>query len=316
MKWKRNLLAIAVALAWSSAIAGVSVPNYMFTQAGIYPGAALTNANGDNLTQIAGYYFPPSSASHGYVQTGASFITAEPPNSSSSYLWGINTSGLAAGGFCQGSSCDSAPFGAQGYTYDSTTGAITAIDFPGSMSTVAYGVSALGVVVGGFCPTNTLCPLNLFYIASHGFIDDNGTFTQLDYPGSDGTTAFGVNNTETVVGTYSTFGGNGVIHGFLYQNGAYTDLNFPGANWTEATGINNSGVVVGYYQDSQGGVFGFMYYNGQWAQINARSGGTTNIFGINDHNDLVGTWSGPNGHNPAIKGVPTQSIPILQNEAQ
>ena len=208
------------------------------------------------------------------------------------------------------------PFAQHGYTYDYSTGAIATIDYPGAATTAVFGINDSGAVAGGWCVSGfDDCPTNLFYIASHGFIDDNGTFTQLDYPGSDGTTAFGINNAGTVVGTYSTFGANGVIHGFLYRNGTYTDLNFPGANWTEALAVNNGGVVAGCYQDANGFVFGFMYYKGQWAQINARSGGTTAIIGINNRNDLVGTWSGI-GQNPAIKGVPTKSIPILQNEAQ
>lgn len=309
-------LLTAAAAALLTASAAISVPKYQFTQAGNYPGAALTNPNGANLGQIVGYYYQTGLGTFGYVQTGDSFVTAQPTGSADSYLWSINANGLAVGGFCQGSNCTGAPFAAHGYTYDSATGGTTTIDYPGATTTAAYGISDSGVVVGGWCVQGfSACPTNLFYVASHGFIDDNGAFTQLDYPGSDGTTAFGVNSGGTVVGTYSTFGSNGVIHGFLYGNGTYTDLNFPGANWTEALGINDGGMVVGSYQDAEGFVFGFMYYSGQWAQINARSGGATSIIGINDHNDLVGTWSGFNGPHP-IKGVPARTTPTLTSETK
>ncbi len=315
MRWKPKFAVVMAAAASSVMLAAaVSVPHYVFTQAGNYPGAFQTYPNGANVTQIAGYYWLPAGGTYAYIQTGNSFITAQPTGSCSSYLWAVNTSGLAAGGFSPlGSFQCGAPFAAHGYTYDYGTGAITTIDYPGAPTTAAYGISDSGVVVGGWCVQGfSGCPTNLFYIASHGFIDDNGTFIQLDFPGSDGTTAFGINNAGTVVGTYSTFGANGVIHGFLYQNGTYTDLNFPGANWTEALAVNNGGMVAGSYQDANGFVFGFMYYKGQWAQINARSGGATSIIGIDDRNDLVGTWSGFNGLHP-IKGVPKRTIPTSTN---
>ena len=258
-------------------------------------------------------FFPPGGpGSHGYVQTGASFLAAEPTGSYSSYLWAINDSGLAVGGFCQGDghTCDSAPFAHHGYTYDFSTGATTTIDYPGAGTTAAYGINDSGVIVGGFCVQGVSgCPLDLFLGSSHAFMDDNGVFTQLDFPGADETTAFGINNSGAIVGVYEIHGQTTTVHGFLYQNGVYTDLNYPGANWTFANGINNAGVVVGYYQDTLDRVFGFMYYKGQWAQINARSGGATAILGINDHNDLVGTWSGFNGLH-GIVGVPKRSTSI------
>ncbi len=291
----------------------VSVPHYVFTQAN-YPGASLTNANGANLSQIVGYYTTPVGQTLGYIETGSSFITAQPAGSCSSYLFAINGNGVGAGGFYpHGAPACGAPFAAHGYTYEYATGAITTIDYPGAGSTAAYGINDSGVIVGGFCVQGVAgCPIDLTLGSSHAFMDDNGVFTQLDFPGAELTTAFGINNAGAIVGIYTT---TAVEHSFIYQNGVYADLNYPGANWTIAQGINNAGVVVGYYQDTLDRVFGFMYYKGQWAQINARSGGSTAIIGISNHNDLVGTWSGP-GLNPAIKGVPTKSIPILQNEAQ
>ncbi len=291
----------------------VSAPHYTFSLAGNYPGAALTYPSGANLTQIAGRYVPVGGAvpSAGYIQTGKSFITAQPAGSTSSYLFSINANGLAVGGFCQNSvNCGGNVFAAHGYTYDYATGATTSIDYPGAGTTAAYGINDSGVIVGGFCTSTVTCPNDLFNGASHAFMNANGVFTQLDFPGADETTAFGINNAGAIVGVYEIHGQTTTVHGFLYKNGAYMDLNFPGANWSEAAGINDAGIVVGWYQDPNLGGFGFMYYNGQWAQINARSSGATAITGINNHNDLVGNWSGFNGLHP-IKGIPTKSIPML-----
>ena len=297
------LMSILVCVAVAALAA--TVPHYIFSSAGNYPGAFETDPNGANLSQIVGYYVPRggSFVSAGYIETVKGFVTAQPAGSANSYLFSINSGGIAVGGYCEGSTCDGAPFGAHGYTYDSSTGATTTINYPGSQSTVAYGISDAGVIVGGFCPTRPLCPIGLALTSDHGFIDDNGVFTQLDFPGATETTAFGINNTGTVVGIYT----NGVIqHGFIYQNGVYTDINFPGANWSEATGVNDLGVVVGHFQDASFNVNGFMYYKGQFAQINVQPGHTTAIWGINRRNDLVGTWLGARGQSDTFKAIPTR----------
>ncbi len=280
-----------------------SVPRYFFGSAGKYPGAALTFPNGANLTQIVGYYWPQVAASQGYTQAGGIFFTAAPANSYSSYLFSVNSGGISAGGYCPGGThCDGGDlFAAHGYTYDSASGAVTTIDYPGSMSTVAYGINDAGVLVGGFCPTRPLCPIGLALTSDHGFLDDHGVFTQLDFPGATETTAFGINNSGTIVGIYA----NDVVqHSFIYENGVYTDLNFPLANWTDATAINDLGVIVGYYQDANINVNGFMYFEGEWTKINVLPGNTTAIVGINSHDDLVGTWTDNTGHNATFKAIP------------
>ena len=297
---------ISIFLCGAAAAIAVTVPHYVFSPAGNYPGAVETDPNGASLSQIAGFYLLAGGATYAYIQTGKTFITAQPAGSFSSYLFSINSAGLAVGGFCQQPVCG-APFASHGYSYDFASRAITTIDYPGAATTAAYGINDAGVIVGGFCDQGTNgCPLNLFNIASHGFIDDNGTFTQLDFPGSNGTTAFGVNKSGTVVGVYEIDGTATTIHAFVYENGQYTDINFPGGNWSEATGVNDLGVVVGHFQDASFNVNGFMYYKGQFAQINVQPGHTTAIWGINKRNDLVGTWLGARGQSDTFKAIPTR----------
>jgi len=307
MNRKRKLWVVGLFLTASASLltARSASQYYVFGNPGNYPGAALTFADGANHTQIVGYYLQPGGGTYSYIQTGKSFIAAQPADSIDSYLFSINNNGLAVGGYCiSGASVCGDLSGNHGYTYDYATGTTTTIDYPGAATTVAYGINDSGGIVGGFCDQGTNgCPLDLFLGSSHAFMDDNGVFTQLDFPGANETTAFGVNSAGTVVGTYEINGTTTTVHAFIYQNGQYTDINYPGANWSEARGINNTGIVVGHYQDTNGRVFGFMYYRGQWAQINARSGGDTAIVGINDYGDLVGTWSGSGGLKP-IMGIP------------
>ena len=290
----------------------ISAPHYVFKSAGNYPAAFQTFPDGANLSLIVGFFNPTTGNVHAYIQSGLPFSNgsvprfevAEPANSFSSYLFSVNSEGIATGGYCRlGTGCNGGElFAAHGYTYAYSSGAVTIIDYPGSMSTAAYGINDKGVVVGGFCPTRIECPIGLALTSDHGFIDDDGVFTRLDFPGAGETTAFGINNSGTVVGIYA----NDVVqHSFSYENGVYTDMNFPGANWTDATAINDLGVIVGYYQDANFNVNGFMYYQGQWAQINVQPGNSTAVSGINAHNDLVGTWT-PNGRNGTFIAVPTK----------
>jgi len=304
MRSKQSILVILVVAVSAYVALAASFPSYVFTQAGVYPGAYQTFPDGANLTQIVGYYDQPGGGQFGYIETGGTFITAQPIGSIDSYLFSINANGIAVGSFCPPGSqgfCTGL-FAAHGYAYDVATGAATLIDYPGAKTTAAFGINDSGVIVGGFC---VLGPAGC--APKHAFRDDNGVFTQLDFPGGEKTTAFGINNAGTIVGTYTI---GSITHGFIYQNGTYTDLSYPGAYETFATGINNAGVVVGNYEPTYPLVFGFMYYNGQWAQISVGPSGYTGISGINDRNDIVGTWTTIDAIHPIV-GVPKKSMPAL-----
>lgn len=69
------------------------------------------------------------------------------------------------------------------------------------------------------------------------------TYTPISVPGSDFTSANGLNNAGQMVGSYSNSTGT---HGFLYSDGAYT-TGCPGGTATTLLGINNGGQVVGTY---------------------------------------------------------------------
>jgi len=75
-------------------------------------------------------------------------------------------------------------------------------------------------------------------------------FNTFDDPlASTGTTnAFGVNDTDQIVGQYDDATGR---HGFLVSNGIFTTLDDPSATaGTIAAGINATGQIVGFYIDS------------------------------------------------------------------
>lgn len=78
----------------------------------------------------------------------------------------------------------------------------------------------------------------------------DGTITLLQFPGADGTLAFGVNDAGQIVGQYFgvAFGsGQQRFHGFVWHGGVFTtmDAPFDGAQATALLGINNAGQMIG-----------------------------------------------------------------------
>jgi len=279
-------------------IASEAGVRYRFRIRGNFPGANYTVPFGIGSNHIVGYYSAPG-VLNSYVQTGNKFLSVVPFGSVTSYLFSINRSGLAIGGYCV-PGCNPST-GERAYTYDYTAGVITSIDFPGSASTTGYGINDLGQIVGGYCSTSIVCPNGLFFPTDHAFLDDNGVFTTLDFPGADATQAFGINRAGIIVGIYDiNLTGP---HTFLYQNGIYTNIDFPGANFTVGSAINNNGVVAGYFQDTNGVVHGFLYSRGSFTQIDVPGALATGLSAINDSDDLVGVMFPPIGSQPFI-GVP------------
>jgi probable HAF family extracellular repeat protein len=90
--------------------------------------------------------------------------------------------------------------------------------------------------------------------------------------GTEGTYAFGVNNSGDVVGMFGTQHANGYVY---YSHGTYQTINDPLGTDTWAFGINNKGDIVGTcYIASQPGNHGFIYSHGQYTTISDPLGGT------------------------------------------
>jgi probable HAF family extracellular repeat protein len=284
---RKYSLAFAVGFLCLAAFAAQSGWHYNFVPAGNFPGAYYSVPLAVSLDHIVGYY-AISGANNAYVQTGASFVDAAPSGSITSYLTGINRQGVAVGGFCTTAGGCNPEAGEHGYIYYSKSGKTHTIDFPlQGASTVPYGINDSGVIVGGYCPGSISCPQGLSNPANHGFVDNHGVFTTLDFPNAQATSAFAINKVGTIVGFYII--NNIGPHAFLYQNGVFTTIDFPGSGYTVATSINNLGVVAGGFGNSTG-AHGFIYYNGNFSQIDNPNATATAVTGINDHNDLVGIW--------------------------
>lgn len=115
--------------------------------------------------------------------------------------------------------------------------------------------------------------------------------TIITIPGSTETDAFGVNNSNEIVGLY--YDGTGE-HGFTWTNGAVTTINVPGADSTAATGVNDLGEVVGNYQVGNA-TYGFTDNNGVITTINSPGSTVTETWGINDSGTISGFYHDASG---------------------
>jgi len=307
---KRTIASLGCAVCLAAMALAANI-QYRFSSAGNFPGATYSIPLGDNLTQIVGYYLSPTNLG-AYIETsnkGAPpvFLGFGPPGSAGSYAFGITAHGVAVGGFCGPPGCN-ALAAQHGYTVSPSvyaTEVYTTIDYPGTgVTTAAYGINDLGEVVGGFCISPSPCPVGAFARTAHGFLDNHGALTQLDYPGSQDTQADAINSAGIITGAYDI--NESGPHGFLYQNGAFTNIDVPGGSFTYPTAINNQGLVAGYYQTPNFDVHGFLYQDGAFETVDYPNTIGTGLSGINDDNVIVGNWAAPKGQRLAFKGVPVR----------
>jgi probable HAF family extracellular repeat protein len=161
---------------------------------------------------------------------------------------------------------------AQTYTYVS-------VNYPGAGYNAPSAVNDKAQVVGSWQDgSGTL----------HGYYWDGTNYTSIDYPGSTGTEALGINNAGVISGLYETEMST-QVHGFILKDGTFTSYDYPGfVGQTDGTGINNNGVTTGYYDfDNE---TGFTYTNGGFNSFNYPGAEYTYAFALNDNEQVAGYY--------------------------
>ena len=162
--------------------------------------------------------------------------------------------------------------------------ALTDLGTLGGLYSAAYGVNALGTVVGK-ADTDT-------FGTTHAFAWANGQMTDLGTLGGSNSVAYAVSETGTVAGTSETDDA-GARHAFLYADSRMQDLTpLPGMTDSAAYALNAGGQVVGTSQTSAV-KRATLWQNGQPSDLNAllpaNSGWTlTEARAINDHSQIAG----------------------------
>ncbi len=158
-------------------------------------------------------------------------------------------------------------------------------------ATVATDLRPSGQVVGWYGD---------FYFNFHGFTEQNGTFTTVDYPGARFTQLVAANAGD-ILGVADN------QKGFLLgTNGKFTDVAYPSGRAPYTTipaSLNGDGVVVGYYVNttvtSANGLFhpnqGFIYNKGAFKTFTVPGSFDTQLNDINDLGAMVGYYDTGNG---------------------
>jgi len=192
--------------------------------------------------------------------------------------------------------------------------------YPGSKSTVVFGINDNGVIVGSYMD---------FGDAEHGFFGPlNGAYTSFDVPGAPGTEAHSIDADGNIVGNVLPSAGSPAEQFFRSANGAYTIIKKDGmsisgtaqgmtvklhsvgdytvpasgavtgylavngryksditlnvdATRVSPRGIGRYGAIAGYFIDSKGRAHGFIQDATGTQVVSADKSGTTSFQGIN-----------------------------------
>jgi hypothetical protein len=207
------------------------------------PGSIGTLLYGVSLSHAVGWYTDSSGVTHGFSVTPAGKVTTiDPPGTTMTDAWSINSSGTVVGAYTDSSGVY--------HGFILSNGKYTSFDAPGgSILTEITGINDEGAITGIFDDSTGV---------EHGFVQYKGKFNQIDYPinGVAATATDRINASGEIVGLYGT-STSGPFSGYQAKNGVFTTITFPGSFETRTRGLNDKGVVVGRYTDQSGVIHGY-----------------------------------------------------------
>jgi hypothetical protein len=164
-------------------------------------------------------------------------------------LLGVNNRGIAVGFFTNSAGLN------RGYEYNIRMHRYSRVEIPRvrglGPSLTAAAINNQGDVAGFYNKTSTQVDAFLKM--------RSGRFITLAYRGASTTQAFGVNDSDEVVGSYTTGTGSAAVtHGFTWKDGKYASVNISGASSTAINGVNDEGDLVGFYTDAKGNTDGLL----------------------------------------------------------
>ena len=127
--------------------------------------------------------------------------------------------------------------------------------------------------------------------ANHGYLNNKGVITYIEWPGAIHTFPVVVNDFGTAAGFFITRSSAG--GGFIFQNGIFSELLLPDATQIQPHAINNSEEIVGTFYDGITN-YGFSIINGVGSVIEPLGSTSSSVFAVNDLGGLVGTYADMN----------------------
>ncbi|HZQ69220.1 MAG TPA: hypothetical protein VFA68_11930 [Terriglobales bacterium] len=237
-------------------------------------GSSYTTAAGlNNIGTVVGAFELPGQQLEGfsYDVNNKKYTTFSAPGALYTIALGVNDFKTIVGTFTTPDNI------AHGFFLNGST--FTQYDVAGSSGTEIHGVNDAGNFSG-------TVGSNGFY---QGFINIGGTVTQFTAHGRP-TVAYGINNTNSVVGFFVNATAT-ATHGFLRgPGGVLTQIDVPGSTSTACTSINDAGVITGFYSDSNGATHSFILNNS-----NYRTTTFPYIAQINNLGAIVGSTASKSG---------------------
>jgi hypothetical protein len=290
--------------AWLATVLSIAAVGGAQAQADIYtfttiepPGATTAAAQGITSSGlIVGSYVDSSGLEHGFLYNNGSFTNIDFPTGSpattNTLSLGINPGGISTTYSIVGIYNVS---GTPGGGYLDNSGTISAFNDPSAVngSTRPTGVNDSGAIVGSYSDGTN----------SHGFVNNGGTFTDINVTGATNTFALGINNSGAIVGYYTT--GSSSNLGFVDNNGTFTTLDPLNSTFTRATGINSAGDIVGFYSDGTNN-HGYLYdpITMSYTFFDYPGAPNTVAQGINASSQIVGYYENSNGGNSGFLATP------------
>ena len=253
-----------------------------------YPNSPQTVAQGINKKgEIVGSWgaeinnYAQGLPAYGFSLKGSTFKKIVYPSAPITVPFGVSSSGEIVGYY----SLDPEDESGHGFTLIGKT--FATVDYAGAQYTELLGINKGGQILAQACFSGE------YYCRTYLF--QKGTFSsQILYPGSAGSPAWGINDAGEVVGYYSDDGAT--YHGYTYSGGTFTNLDYPGAVDTYLYGINNSGQIVGAWGDATFDKWGneithgFLLDNGTLTSFDLPYAGIDSVlpYAVNDSGVIVG----------------------------
>jgi hypothetical protein len=263
--------------------------------------------------QVTGTYVTTSGVGYGFIRNpDGTLVKKIVP----ALALGINTAGEIVGDSVVGNAFLRMPNGAIKKWPGPGAGTMTAnsVNDAGYLAGIQYGIDnnqhqcmyvndTNGVMVWNECFTSdgaivTVGSINNSNQVSgwwsgdggeHGFVYDNGTLTQLDFPGAANTRALAMNDSEEVVGSW--IDAQGATHGFIWSpKQGYQTYDVPKSTLTIFTAVNAAGAATGYYYDQNSACHGFTLANGKLTVLNVPKAAGTIPLAINLSGQVAGEY--------------------------
>jgi len=188
---------------------------------------------------------------------------------------------------------------------------VSSLAYPGACATWAYGINGMsgGAFINGSGLTGEIVgAYTQCGGGSQAFLDNNGQFSNVSYPGSMWSIAYGINNLGQIVGAWQDSAY--CVHGYLLSSGKYTSIDNPNAvcvnGGTWLSGINDAGQISGFYIGQSAQLQGFLYYGNTFYAISPPSSCCYNFtgVGINGEANMAGSYVNAPYYNGFVE-IPT-----------